>query len=181
MKIRILVILIFFLFGTLVFGGNFRIEAVGYYFQPSEKAFKDIYGSGITYGGEIGLNLWKGIGIWAGGDYYTNKGKSTFTKEDIEIQLFPLYGGIKIQLPKSSIRPYAGFGVGYFQYIETTPFGTVEKGDIGYIGQVGCMFKIGGALFFDIKGSYSYCKVKPVDIEADIGGLKAGIGLGFEF
>ena len=36
-------------------------------------------------------------------------------------------------------------------------------------------------ILFDIKGSYSYCKVKPADLEANLGGLKVGLGLGLEF
>ena len=155
------------------------IELKGSYFNPSEKVFKDIYGSGMTYGGEIGIALWKGIDIWAGGDYFTKKGKLTFTEEETELQIMPIYGGIKIRLTRAKISPYIGLGVGYFQYKETNPIGKIEKGDIGYIGQVGCLFKVAGALFFDINGSYSYCKVKPVDIKADLGGLKLGIGLGF--
>ena len=169
------------MFSSLTYADGFFIEAKGNYCQPTDQYFKDIYGSGITYGGEIGIILWKWIGVWAGGDYFNKKGKMTFTEEETKIQITPIYGGIRFQLPNSSISPYLGFGFGYFQYKETNPIGKVEKGDIGYIGQVGCIFKIKGALFFDINGSYSYCKVKPVDIEADLGGLKAGIGLGFEF
>lgn len=182
MKIRVLVIVTILLLASFSYGEDrFFIEAKGNYFQPSEKAFQDMYGSGMSFGGEIGINIWKWIGIWAGGDYFTKKGKMTFTEEETKLRIIPIYGGIKFQLPKSRISPYAGFGVGYFQYKETNPIGEVEKGDIGYIGQIGCLFKIIGSLFFDVKGSYSYCKVKPVDIEADLGGLKGGIGLGFEF
>lgn len=170
------------LIGTFAYGGRvFKIEAIGYYFQPSDKAFKNIYGSGISYGGEISITIWKWISILAGGNYYYKKGKTSFAKEETEIQIIPLYGGIKLQLPNSNISPYAGFGIGYFTYKETSLIGKVEEGNIGYIGQLGCLIKIAGGLFLDIKGSYSYCKVKPVDIEADLGGLKAGIGLGFEF
>lgn len=46
---------------------------------------------------------------------------------------------------------------------------------------LGCRIKAIGLLFLDMKGSYSYCKVKPADIEADLGGFRGGIGLGLEF
>jgi len=181
-KKQLFLLLGILLFGIFAYGGRvFKIEAVGYYFQPSDKAFKDIYSSGISYGGEISITIWRGINVLAGGDYYYKKGKTSFTEEETEIQIIPLYGGIKLQVPNSNISPYAGFGIGYFTYKETSQIGKVEEGNMGFIGQLGCSFKIARGLFLDIKGSYSYCKVKPVDIEADLGGLKAGIGLGFEF
>ena len=182
---RIKGILIFCLaiimFSTLSHAGTFFIEAKGNYFQPKDQAFKEIYGNGTSFGGEIGITLGKGIGIWAGGHYFSKKGKLTFTEEDTKIQITPLYAGLRYQLAKANIRPYVGFAVGYFRYKEANPIGTVKKGDVGYIGQVGIIFKVGGALFLDIKGSYSHCKVKPVDIEANLGGFQGGIGLGLEF
>lgn len=159
----------------------FFIEAKGNYFLPKDQSFKDIYGNGKSFGVEIGLALGKRISIWAGGHYFSKKGKLTFTEEDTKIQIIPLYAGLRYRLAKSSIRPYVGFAFGYFRYKEINPIGTIKKGDIGYIGQVGIIFKVGGALFLDVKGSYSYCKVKPVDIEANLGGLQGGIGLGLEF
>lgn len=162
-------------------GIGFFLEVQGVYFQPSDQVFKDIYGSGMYYGGEIGINIWKGIGIWAGGQYINKKGKLTFTQEETEIKIMPFYGGIKFRLPDAKISPYISLGVGYFKYKETSPIGTVEKGNIGYIGQLGCLFKILGPLVIDIKGSYSYCKIKPEEIEANLGGLQGVVGIGVDF
>ncbi|NIM58080.1 MAG: outer membrane beta-barrel protein [Candidatus Aminicenantes bacterium] len=168
------------MFSALSHAEVFFIEAQGNYFQPKDQSFKDIYGNGKSFGGEIGVTLSKGISIWAGANYFSKKGKTTFTEEDTEIQIIPLYAGVRYRLAKTSIRPYVGLAVGYFRYKEVNQIGTVKKGDIGYIGQIGVIFKVGGALFLDIKGGYSYCKVKPVDIEANLGGLQVGIGLGLE-
>lgn len=162
-------------------GGGFLIEALGIYFQPSDENFKEIYGGGTFYGGEIGISFWKGIGIWAGGHFFNKKGKTTFTEEEIKLQIIPIYGGLKFRVPNANVSPYLGLGVGYFKYKETTPMGTAEKGDIGYIGQIGVVFKILGPLILDIKGSYSYCKVKPADIEVDLGGFHGMVGVGFDF
>ncbi|NIO48888.1 MAG: outer membrane beta-barrel protein [Candidatus Aminicenantes bacterium] len=169
------------MFPALSHAGAFFIEANANYFRPKDQSFKEIYRNGKSFGGEIGITLGKGISIWAGGHYFSKKGKLTFTEEDTKIQIIPLYAGLRYRLEKANIRPYVGFAIGYFRYKEANPIGTIKKGDIGYIGQVGIIFKVGGALFLDIKGSYSYCKVKPVDIEANLGGLQGGIGLGLEF
>lgn len=159
---------------------GFLLEAFGSYFQPSDQVFKDIYGNGTFFGGEIGL-FFRGVGIWAGGHFYAKNGLTTFTQEETEIQISPVYGGLKFRVPQSRVSPYLGVGVGYFKYKETSPMGTVEKADIGYIGQLGCIFKIIGPIMIDIKASYSYCKVKPMDVEANLGGLQGMVGFGVDF
>ena len=167
---------------------GFFLEGVASYFRPTDQSFKDIYGSGMYFGGEISIFLKKiliwadgQIGIWAGGHYFTKKGLTTFTKENTKIRIMPIYVGLKFQVPVARVRPYVGLGVGYFQYKEESPIGTVKKGNIGYIGQIGCIFKIVGPLCFDFKGSYSYCKVKPVNVEVNLGGLQGVIGIGIDF
>jgi hypothetical protein len=164
--------------------GKFLLEAKGSYFLPSDKNFKIVYAGKfeewICYGGEIGITLGKGVGIWAGGHYFNKKGKLTLTEEETKIQITPVYGGIKFRLSQSGVVPYLGVGVGYFQYKEESRIGKISKADIGYIGQAGLLFKL-GVIVIDFQASYSYCKVKPVDVEADLGGFQAGIGLGFEF
>jgi hypothetical protein len=57
---------------------------------------------------------------------------------------------------------------------------SVSKANIGYIGQGGFLIKA-GVIIIDLQASYSYCKVKPEDVEANLGGFQGGIGLGFEF
>lgn len=174
---------VLFLFSGAAYGGKFLLEAKGMYFQPTDQYFKDIYAGGsFTYGGEIGIKIWKNLEIWAGGHYFKKTGKLTFTQEDTTINIMPIYGGIRYRPSKGKFSWYVGAGVGNFKYKEENPIGTVDKGDIGYIGQAGVMFKIIGALFIDIKGNYSYCKVKPAGVEElNLGGIQGGIGIGFEF
>lgn len=180
--------LVLFMFSGVVYGGSFLIEAKGMYFLPKDQNFKDIYGAGngfsldwVCYGGEIGITLFNGVSIWAGGHYFKNdKGKLSVTEEDTTLTIMPLYGGIKLRLSQGAICPYIGGGVGYFQYKEENIIGTVQKGDIGYIGQAGLILKV-DVLIIDLQVSYTYCKVQPEDIEAHLGGIHGGIGIGFEF
>lgn len=160
--------------------GKFLIELSGGYFLPSDQRFKSVYGNGTYFGGEISVALMKGIGIWGGAHYLTKKGKSTFSGRDTKLKLSPIYGGMIFKVPEARVSPYASIGIGYFKYKEESALGTVDKGDIGFIGQIGCLFKIIRPIFIDIKGSYSYCKAKPVELEANLGGFQATIGVGFE-
>ena len=161
--------------------GSFRIEGMVNYFQPSEDAFKDIYGSGMTYGGEIGIRIMDWLSLWAGADFYNQTGELTFTGEETELQIIPVYGGLMFELPNQQFHPYAALGVGYFQYKEENPIGSVDGGELGYIVQAGVRITVVSSLFFDIKGSYSICKTQPADFEIELGGIKGGIGIGFEF
>ena len=157
------------------------VEVVGSYFQPSDQAFKDIYGGGTNFGGEITITVMKGISLWAGANMYSNTGLTTFTQEETEISITPIYGGLKFRAPGAKVSPYVGLGVGYFQYKETSPIGSVSQGDIGYIGQLGILVNVVGPFYLDLKGSYTYCKVQPQEVEANLGGFQivGGFGIGF--
>jgi hypothetical protein len=98
--------------GYSAFGATFFIEAKGSVFIPTDKVFRDIYGQGMSFGGEIIVSLWEGIGLWIGGDYFSKKGKLTLSKEDTSIQITPVYGGLKWQLLRGKFRPYIGGGCG---------------------------------------------------------------------
>lgn len=151
------------------------------YFSPSEKSFKDMYDEGVTFGGEINIKLWKFINLWLVGNYYSKKGSLPFTKESTEMTLIPIGGGIKLILKKNVINPYLGLGPVLYIYKEKNPIGAADGTGIGVIGEIGCYFRIIGGLLIDTSVNYSYCEVKPQKIKADLGGIQAGIGLGYAF
>jgi len=162
-------------------GETFSIQARGAYFVPSEAVFKEIYGEGPVYGAEISLKIIGGLSIWAGGSYFNKTGKLTFTEESTTMTLIPVFGGLQYQFLSGRIRPYIGAGAGYILYKEENPIGKVEDGGLGFMGRAGVRVLIAGPLFLDLQGSYSMCKVKPAGIEADLGGINAGVGLGLQF
>lgn len=151
------------------------------YFNPSEQSFKDIYGGGMVIGGEINIKLWRFMDLWLIGNYYSKKGSLPFTKEGTKMTLIPIGGGLKIRLQRGAINPYIGFGPVIYIYKETNPIGVAQGTKAGIIGQAGCYFNIVGGLLFDVSINYSYCSVKSQKIKANLGGIQAGIGLGYEF
>ncbi len=151
------------------------------YFQPSEKATKDIYGGKAVIRGEVNLKVWKFIDLWLAGSHYTKRGNLPFTKEATRLILTPVGGGVKIVFKNGIINPYVGIGPVMYFYRERNPIGLAKGTKVGIIGQAGCYLKVIGGLLFDICIDYSYCVVKPQRIKSNIGGIKAGIGLGFEF
>jgi opacity protein-like surface antigen len=157
------------------------IQARGSYFNPTDQVFRDIYGNGMSWGGELGFRLTKRIAIWAGGDYFSKIGKLNFTEEETKVRIAPLTVGAKYYLALGRLMPYAGAGLGYFQYKETNSIGTVEKGDIGFVVRTGLVFKLGAPFFMDVQGTWSTCSVQPLGVQANLGGFSAGVGLGLEF
>jgi opacity protein-like surface antigen len=77
--------------------------------------------------------------------------------------------------------PYVGAGLGYFQFKETNSIKTVEKGAIGFVVRAGLVFKLGAPFFMDVQGTWSTCSVQPLEVQANLGGFSAGVGLGLEF
>lgn len=160
---------------------DFTVELRGSYFHPSEETFRDIYGGGIKYGGELSIGVWRELEMWFGGSYFSRTGELTFTKEETKIEIYPIGGGLKYRLSKGILSLYIGAGLNYYQYKESNPLGDVSKGGLGYGGKIGSYVKVTRGLLIDLYVDYSYCKMKPADFEINIGGIEAGIGLGYRF
>jgi len=167
--------------GSSAFGATFFIEAKISVFNPTDKVFRDIYGRGMSFGGEIIVSLWEGLGLWIGGDSFSKKGKLTLSKEDTSIRITPNYGGLKWQFLRGKFRPYIGGAVGFFMFKESNVLGTFQKSEVGYLGQLGFLFFPLKSFFIDLQGSYSYCRAGSAEFEAGLGGLRGTAGFGFAF
>ena len=74
MKKWIGIMAVIFLLSGLVNASNVTVELKAHYFHPSEEAFKDIYGGGMMYGGEVSIDIGSSLEIWAGGSFFSKKG-----------------------------------------------------------------------------------------------------------
>jgi len=164
---------------TVVRKHSVKIGAI--YFMPSEQSFKDIYGSGLGYGGELNFGLWKSVSVWIIGNYYANDGSLPVTAEDTTLSLVALGGGPKIRLSQGRIGPYLGIGpVAYF-FKEENPIGIADGTGFGFIGQLGFSFQVVGGLILDASLNYTYCQVQPQNVKANVGGLQLGLSIGYTF
>jgi len=179
-KLGVFVIIMLFLAGMARAGITFEVKRAN--FSPTEQAFKDIYGGGATTGGEISIGILGGIHLWVGGSFFTQTGELTFTGEETTVKIMPIGGGVKYFYSLFKfVSLYAGAGVNYYSYKEENPIGTATKGGIGFLGTAGIMLKVFKGLFIDAFGTYSSCKMQPADYEINIGGIEAGVGLGYRF
>jgi hypothetical protein len=181
MKKSIIIMIIVVVLSGLANAADVIVEVRAHYLHPSEAAFRDIYSGGMMYGGEVSIGVWRGLEVWFGGSYLSKKGELTFTKEETRLEIYPIGGGLKYRLTTGVFNLYTGAGLNYYQYKESNPIGDVSKGGLGYIGKIGSFVKITSGLLFDLYVNYSYCKMKPADYKINIGGIEAGMGIGYSF
>lgn len=162
------------------YGGGFSLLATGGCFQPRDQAFKNIYGNALALGAQADAGIWKGLSLWVGVGYISREGELSLTEDRTKLNIIPFFGGLKFRFLKTSICPYVALGAGYFRYQETNPLGEIDRGDIGYVGQIGVSLKTVRSLCFEVYARFSGCRIKPADIEANLGGLELGVGFGFD-
>ncbi len=155
-------------------------KAVAFYFTPQEQSFKDLYGSGPAYGGELGIRLWKSLDLWLVGNHYSATGSLPQTQEQTSMAITLIGGGLRLKLRSGSIHPYIGAGAAACMYKEDNPIGTAQSTEPGFIGQAGLELALGRFLI-DAQVLFSRCTVQPGEIKADLGGFYAGLALGYAF
>ena len=181
MKKLILIVTTLILLSGLTNASDFILKMKGNYFSPSEQAFKDIYGGGWVYGGEVNFGIWKSLKLWVGASFFSKKGELTFTGEETKVRIIPFGIGMRYTSSVGGINYYSGMGINYNLYKETNPIGDASKGGFGIAGKIGGFMKVSGGFIIDLYIGYTYCKMKPADYRINIGGFEAGIGIGYGF
>ncbi|NOR22610.1 MAG: hypothetical protein GQ476_08010 [Candidatus Aminicenantes bacterium] len=181
MKKMISIAAILFLLSGIGYAGDVIFKVKGSYFHPSDKAFKDIYGGGVMYGVEAGAEIRKNLEIWVGGRYFSKKGELSLTREETKLKIIPIEGGLRYTLSLRSANLYGGIGISYYLYKETNPIGNVDWGELGAVARVGSFVEMNQRWTIDFYVSYSYCKMRPADFKINIGGIEAGIGIGYRY
>ena len=158
------------------------IEANLSYFYPAfEEAFQDIYGGGWAVGGNLTLDVWKNLGIWFGVSSFSKTGELTFTKEETKVSMMPIALGAQYTILSSPVSVYAGLGVLFLHYKESNILGEVKDWGFGFEAKAGAYKKLIAGFFAELFISLSHCEMKPADFKFNVGGLKGGIGIGYEF
>jgi opacity protein-like surface antigen len=155
------------------------------YYAVSDSNIKSIYGSGSSMvGGFLSLGLFRRIEIGAEANYFRAKGKMTLTEEEISLVLMPFVLRARYRIADfGRFGPYLGAGLAYFSYKENLPsrLGNVSETAVGELGEAGCYCQFGKRLFLDVNIRYIICETKPFDESIKLGGLRAGLGIGYIF
>jgi len=149
-------------------------------FSPSDETFKTIYGSGSVYGGEFRLRIASGFFVSLDGGAYKKTGALTLTQEETTMTLFPIDAMVVFHFLSGSILPYVGAGGAVCKYKEENVLGKVDKWGFGFAvcGGATARWRLLG---IDARVKYTSIKIKPLEVEADLGGLTLSIGAGVVF
>ena len=160
----------------------FSLQARAGYFIPADAIFRDIYGNGAAWGGEVDAALSPRLSLWAGVDYFSRDGLLPETRENTSIRVVPLQTGLKVGLDLGvATRIYAGAGLAWFQYRESNSIATLKQSGLGFVGRGGLLVYLGETFFLDFGGEYSTCRVEPAGVKADLGGYLISAAAGFRF
>jgi len=147
---------------------------------------KDIYGQGTNFFPSVSL-IWKGLMI--GGGYeagFKKDGLLGIYQEPAELTVKggEIFAGYQLRL--KNIAPYIKVGVGFYSYKQVVDSEYVS--DYPVDGNKTGLIVAGGLKYFPLKKlfisaevKYGGLKVKPYDIEVDLGGLRLNGGLGLSF
>jgi hypothetical protein len=148
------------------------------YFQPRDAELKLIYGNGdVIYGGRLGVHIWQGFYLWFSVSQFKTIGKTTFTEDKTTLTLTPLSAFLRCSISLGFFKPYAGIGFTYMSFKEESVFPTVTGNGRNTAYEVGFELKMNRHFFLDLGVCYEEIKVKPIDLEIDLGGLQAGVSL----
>lgn len=153
-------------------------------FLPSASLFRNIYGqTGVDYELEYGLRWASPWGAWANLAWYPKQGHSIGLDCSTRINLLNFSSGIRGYYDfNPNVAGYAGIGPSLTGvWIKNEGFCGHERASklvFGGIVKVGVYANIYKALFVDLFVDYLYA---PATFESyvNLGGLKAGVGLGF--
>ncbi|MFC2170185.1 AMIN domain-containing protein [Acidobacteriota bacterium] len=159
----------------------FRVVGTFNYFSPSEGEFKDVYKDGMMIGAELNFRMSETVDFWLAIRRLHKYERDISPGHNKEIFLRPIEAGLKYKPFKGTISPYIGFGVGYHLYKEINLSSEIDEKEIGYIGQIGCLFNVFSFLYVDIHLMYRNCQIVTESSEIDINGFHMGVGYGFDF
>lgn len=181
---RVFIILLFLF--NLLCAENISIQFRVGHFRPSSHLFRNIYhNGGIEYEGELNYEYVPNNTLWLNINSFERKGV-TENDEETKIQLHPVSGGIKQLIPFSS---YMNFYIGLgscctFMQVKGKSLFLDErehKHSWGFVGKSGIMLLLSKSFFVDLFADYYYTQITFDEQKRNLGGLRAGIGVGLLF
>ena len=149
-------------------------------FSPSDEIFKTVYGSGPVYGGEFRLHVTSGFYLSLEGGYFKKTGKLTVTQDPTTMTVFPIDAMVVFHALSGHIMPYIGAGGSACKYTEKNVIGKVNEWGYGFAvcGGVTARWR---SIGIDARVKYISVKVKPLEDDANLGGLTFSIAAGYIF
>jgi hypothetical protein len=154
------------------------------FFFPGGDVFRAAYSSGPFFGAEVAVPVGGPFRVWGGAEIFGKTGRLPVSEERTKATIASLFAGVRAEFGKRRLRPYVGAAAAYFLLHETNPLGAASESGFGLISQAGLRARIARGIWLDAFAGYRACTIRTGGdeaLEADIGGLSAGLGLGFGF
>ncbi len=183
--ILIFVLLNFTIMAENISAKNIKIGCLLNYYFIADSTYKDIYGNGnIMVGGSVSYEISRNLELRGELNYFRDKGKMTLTKEKITFTIIPIVCALRykvIELNKQTV--YLGAGLNYYYYREKLPprFKEVDDATMGYHFEIGSCLNLSQRFYMDFDLRYIFAKASAYEEKMKLGGIRAGIGIGYDF
>ncbi len=147
---------------------------------------KEVYGDGTSCFPSVRAVIWKGLEVGAGYEGgYRRDGLIGLYQEasTLEVNGFEVFAGYGFKV--NILEPYARPGYGFYAYKQTidsefAPFKVDHKKSAPTLG-AGVRVRPLAGLVLSVEAKYVPLKVKPFDVEVDLGGWRLAVGAGYAF
>lgn len=167
------------------FGLTLRIGASAGYSFVTGALFKELYGRGAPLvGGSLSLEFDKNFELRAEFNYVRLKGHMSLSNEDIALTMRPLVFAFRFRLVSGKFGPYIGSGINFIPYKEEYPgrIGDYSNSKAGIQLEGGSYIFLGPRIFLDLNFRYVFANVvQPLGDMIKLGGIRAGLGVGYAF
>lgn len=182
---KLIIVLCLFLCADL-YADNLGLQFRVGHFRPSSHLFRTIYQKGgIEYEVELDYEYVPGNTLWLNINSFERTG-ITEHNEETKIHLHPLSAGIKQLIPfSSSINLYLGLGSSCtFMHVSGKSLFLDErdhKHSWGVVAKSGILVLLSSSFFLDFFADYYYTEITFDEQKRNLGGLRAGVGIGLLF
>ena len=182
-KFKVVFVIVILLIGFQLQSKGLTLSAIGNYYISSDENYKNYYGNGsILPSVKLTINLTKGVYLWGGYGYLSEKGETKGLKLKIKSTEHILDFGVGINLQIAKPLSFFVEGGGTLASYSEDSFGSVKKGSgLGYSGNAGIRVYFSKSLFVVLAGGYSNVQTTINNVDLKLGGIKAGGGLGVSF
>lgn len=167
-----------FVFLAIPLLASVNLTISGGAFFPKADYFKDAYGSTIINLSAEGEVSFGALAIFTGVDFTKKQGELTYSKEPVNLTLIPITAGIRFYFMKNL---FLDGGMGSWQYNEKTDFDKSSGSVTGYFAGLGIKYNFGDSTYFRLRLKYTHAKKTIENLESDLSGIQAEVGIGYSF
>ena len=148
-----------------------------------DAGIKEVYGEGSAYFPYVGVAVWRGLTIGLGYEGgYDREGKIGLYQEDSRLKITGMEIFAAYRLELGNLSPYLKLGFSSYAYKQVVSNVTkVDEKKSGLNLALGLRYYLIKGLFLAAEAKYVPLKVKPMDEEVDLTGMRLAAGIGYTF